>query len=96
MSPQQRREITVSCFGTVWHASQHGGHIAMMLLDHKHSKNIATRMEESAKEYLLSKNSVKLINDMQQYVQHVTEHLWKENNRLFVMAESRLQRISES
>lgn len=73
-----------------------GGHIAMMLLDHKHSKNIATRMEESAKEYLLSKNSVKLINDMQQYVQHVTEHLWKENNRLFVMAESRLQRISES
>ena len=24
------------------------------------------------------------------YVQHVTEHLWKENNRLFMMADARL------
>jgi hemerythrin-like domain-containing protein len=32
---------------------------------------------------------------MQQYVEHITEHLWKENNRLFMMAEARLQYISE-
>ena len=34
-----------------------------------------------------------LINHMQQYVEHVTEHLWKENNRLFMMAEARLQYV---
>ena len=27
---------------------------------------------------------------MELYVQHVTEHLWKENNRLFMMADARL------
>ena len=32
---------------------------------------------------------------MQQYVEHVTEHLWKENNRLFMMAEARLQYVSK-
>lgn len=71
------------------------GPIAMMLLDHKRSREIATCMEESTKEYLLTNNPTKLISDMRQYVQHVTEHLWKENNRLFVMAESRLQNVSD-
>ena len=32
---------------------------------------------------------------MKQYVEHITEHLWKENNRLFMMAEARLQYVSE-
>jgi hemerythrin-like domain-containing protein len=32
---------------------------------------------------------------MQQYVEHITEHLWKENNKLFMMAEARLQYVSE-
>jgi len=32
---------------------------------------------------------------MQQYVEHITEHLWKENNRLFMMTESRLQYVWE-
>jgi hemerythrin-like domain-containing protein len=32
---------------------------------------------------------------MRQYVEHVTEHLWKENNRLFLMAEARLQYVSQ-
>lgn len=71
------------------------GPIAMMLLDHKRSREIATRMEESTKEYLLTSNPAKLVSDMKQYVQHVTEHLWKENNRLFIMAESRLQHVSD-
>jgi len=32
---------------------------------------------------------------MQQYVDHSTEHLGKENNKLFMMAEARLQYVSE-
>jgi hemerythrin-like domain-containing protein len=32
---------------------------------------------------------------MQLYVEHITEHLWKENNKLFMMAEARLQYVSE-
>ena len=52
-------------------------------------------MEESAKEYIDSGNSTNLINDMKQYTEHITEHLWKENNKLFMMAEARLQYVSE-
>ena len=32
---------------------------------------------------------------MKQYVEHITEHLWKENNRLFMMAEARLQYVAQ-
>jgi hemerythrin-like domain-containing protein len=71
------------------------GPIAMMLVDHQRTREIGNQMEESAKVYLSSGNSTKLISDMQQYVEHVTEHLWKENNRLFMMAEARLQYVSE-
>lgn len=71
------------------------GPIAMMLIDHQRSREIGTEMEESAKTYLSSGDSSKLISDMQQYVEHITEHLWKENNRLFMMAEARLQYVSE-
>ena len=71
------------------------GPIAMMLMDHERSREIAKHMEESSKEYLSSGNSENLINDMKQYVEHITEHLWKENNRLFMMAEARLQYVSK-
>jgi hemerythrin-like domain-containing protein len=47
-------------------------------------------MEDSAKEYIDSENSTNLINYMQQYVEHITKHPWKEINRLFMMAEARL------
>ena len=67
------------------------GPVAMMLMDHERSREIGTQMEESAKEYLSSGDSTKLISDMQLYVEHITEHLWKENNKLFMMAEARLQ-----
>ena len=71
------------------------GPIAMMLLDHQRSREIGNEMEKSAKEYLSSGNSEKLIADMQLYVDHITEHLWKENNKLFMMAEARLQNVSK-
>ena len=71
------------------------GPIAMMLIDHQRSREIGAEMEISAKEYLSSGDSTKLVSDMQQYVEHITEHLWKENNKLFMMAETRLQYVSE-
>ena len=71
------------------------GPIAMMLMDHERSRELGKEMEDSATEYLSSGNSVKLISDMQKYVEHITEHLWKENNRLFMMAEARLQYVSK-
>lgn len=74
---------------------RHMGPIAMMLMEHEITKKIANRMEDSAKEYLKSGASDRLISDMSEYVDHVAKHLWKENNRLFVMAEMRLQGDSE-
>jgi hemerythrin-like domain-containing protein len=71
------------------------GPIAMMLIDHQRSREIGAEMELSAKEYLSSGDSTKLVSDMQQYVEHITEHLWKENNKLFMMAEVRLQNVSK-
>jgi hemerythrin-like domain-containing protein len=71
------------------------GPVAMMLMDHQRSREIGIEMEESAKKYLSSGDSTKLISDMHQYVEHITEHLWKENNKLFMMAEARLQYVSE-
>ncbi len=71
------------------------GPVAMMLMDHQRSREIGKAMEESAKEYLSSGESTKLISDMHLYVEHITEHLWKENNKLFMMAEARLQYVSE-
>jgi hemerythrin-like domain-containing protein len=71
------------------------GPIAMMLIDHERSREIGKHMEVSAKEYLDSGNSTNLVNDMKQYTEHITEHLWKENNKLFLMAEARLQYVSE-
>ena len=71
------------------------GPIAMMLIDHERSREIGKHMEESAKKYIDSKNPTNLINDMKQYIEHITENLWKENNKLFMMAEARLQYVSE-
>jgi hemerythrin-like domain-containing protein len=71
------------------------GPIAMMLIDHERSRELGKEMETSSKDYISSGNSTKLISDMQQYVEHITEHLWKENNKLFMMAEARLQYVSK-
>jgi hemerythrin-like domain-containing protein len=73
----------------------HMGPIAVMLMEHETTRKIATRMDTSAKEYLQAGSSQKLISDIQEYIEHVTQHIWKENNRLFVMAEMRLQGNSE-
>lgn len=71
------------------------GPIAMMLQDHEKSRQIAAQMETANQKYLNEGDSTDLITSMQQYVVHITEHLWKENNRLFMMAEARLQGVAQ-
>jgi len=73
----------------------HMGPIAKMLMEHEITRKIGNNMNESAKNYFENDKASELISDMKEYVEHVTEHLWKENNRLFMMAEARLQNVSK-
>ena len=67
------------------------GPIAVMLMEHEVTRKLATRMDTSSKIYLKSGDATQLIVDMQEYINHVVQHLWKENNRLFEMAEMALR-----
>ena len=69
------------------------GPIAVMLMEHEMTRKITKRIEESSQVYLKTGDSSQLITDMSEYVNHVTQHLWKENNRLFMMADMVLQDI---
>ena len=71
------------------------GPIAMMLMEHETTRKIGEKMEISSKEYFEKGDTTSLISDLKEYVEHVTEHIWKENNRLFMMAEARLQHVSK-
>ena len=71
------------------------GPIAKMLMEHEETRQIGNQMEQSANNYFKTDDATQLISDMKHYVEHVTEHLWKENNRLFMMAEARLQHVSK-
>tara|TARA_B110000014_G_scaffold254290_2_gene234725 strand:- start:995 stop:1546 length:552 start_codon:yes stop_codon:yes gene_type:complete len=71
------------------------GPIPRMLLEHKMTNQLAEQIEKNAKVYLESRDAQDLVSSLQNYVNHVREHLWKENNRLFMMADSRLNNISK-
>lgn len=70
------------------------GPIAVMLMEHKRSREIAHVIKAETKRYLDSGDKAGLVSSMKIYMQHLTDHMWKEDNRLFVMAEMRLARIS--
>jgi len=67
------------------------GPIAVMLMEHQVTRKLAARMDESSKTYIKTGESTQLIADMQEYINHVVQHIWKENNRLFEMAEMALR-----
>ena len=67
------------------------GPIRKMIMEHETTKQIAEKIEEFAKTYIDTGNSSNLIEGMELYIEHVNAHLWKENNRLFMMADARLQ-----
>lgn len=73
----------------------HMGPIAMMLMEHEITRKIGNKMGKSSQDYFETGDATALISDLKEYVEHVTQHLWKENNRLFMMAETRLQHISQ-
>ena len=62
-----------------------------MIMEHETTKKIAEKIEEFAKTYLDAGDPSNLIEGMELYIEHVKAHLWKENNRLFMMADARLQ-----
>ncbi len=71
------------------------GPIGVMLMEHEKTRQIAKSVKKSADNYLKSCSPDNLIADMKMYVKHVTDHLWKENNRLFMMANMRLANSSK-
>jgi len=68
-----------------------GGPIARMLFEHEITKQLAAKMEESAKGYLQSGKPDELVADIKSYIDHVVLHLAKENHLLFMMADMILQ-----
>ena len=70
------------------------GPIVMMHMEHEISRNIAKNMEESTIIYLKSGDAKQPIADMNEYIEHISQHLWKKNNRLFMMAEAHLQHVT--
>jgi hemerythrin-like domain-containing protein len=72
------------------------GPIAVMLMEHNVTRKLAARMDESSKIYIKTGDATQLVIDMQEYINHVVQHIWKENNRLFEMAEMALRKDVES
>lgn len=64
-----------------------GGPIARMLFEHEMTKQLAEKMEASAKEYAQTGKAERLVADITAYTDHLSQHLTKENFRLFVMAD---------
>ena len=68
-----------------------GGPIARMLYEHEITKRLSENIVKSAKNYLSSGDHKDLVKNIDEYVQHVSLHLSKENQRLFVMADMMLK-----
>jgi hemerythrin-like domain-containing protein len=64
-----------------------GGPIARMLYEHQITKNLAESIIKSTKNYISYGDYKELVKDIDNYVQHVSLHLSKENQRLFAMAD---------
>lgn len=70
---------------------RNSGPIAVMLTEHEVTRKLAARMKVSTETFLKNGDATQLVTDMQEYINHVVQHLWKENNRLFEMAEMALR-----
>ena len=68
-----------------------GGPIARMLFEHEVTKQLAEKMEASAKTYVQTGSADQLVSDIRSYTDHVSQHLTKENFRLFAMADMMLK-----
>jgi hemerythrin-like domain-containing protein len=68
-----------------------GGPIARMLHEHEITKELANAIVRSTKVYISSGEQTELVKNIDDYIQHVSLHLSKENQRLFVMADMLLK-----
>ena len=68
-----------------------GGPIARMLYEHGITKELANSIVNSTKIYIASGKHTELVKSIDDYIQHVSLHLSKENQRLFVMADMLLK-----
>ena len=64
-----------------------GGPIARMLYEHQITKNLAESIVKSTNTYISYGDYKELVKDIDNYVQHVSLHLSKENQKLFAMAD---------
>jgi len=64
-----------------------GGPISRMLYEHEITKKLTNSLIKSADIYTSTGQPKLLIEDVGKYIEHVTLHLSKENQRLFVMAD---------
>ena len=64
-----------------------GGPIARMLYEHEITKELANSIVSSTKIYIASGEQAELVKNIDEYVQHVSLHISKENQRLFVMVD---------
>ena len=64
-----------------------GGPIARMLYEHEITKELANSIVNLTKIYISSVKHSELVKNIDDYVQHVSLHLTKENQRLFGMAD---------
>lgn len=71
------------------------GPIPKMIVEHKMTEKLAEQIKIYVQSYFESGDSNNLILSLENYITHVREHLWKENNRLFMMADSRLNSVSK-
>jgi hemerythrin-like domain-containing protein len=72
------------------------GPIARMLFEHELTVKLAQKIESSMIEYIQNDDSNKLMENIQNYINHVSSHLMKENLRLFVMADTLLSSQSHN
>ena len=64
-----------------------GGPIARMLYEHEITKDLANSIVNSTRIYISSGEHGELVKNIDDYIHHVTLHLSKENQRVFVMAD---------
>ena len=64
-----------------------GGPIARMLYEHEITKDLANSIINATKNYISTGDNAELVKSIDEYINHVSLHLAKENQRLFVMAD---------
>ena len=64
-----------------------GSPIARMLFEHEITKNLTNSIIKSTEVYASTGQPEQLIKDIEKYIDHVSLHISKENQRLFAMAD---------